>query len=229
MEPKAVEPELVAEDSDEKPRVTYSRFKNVNDRRKEAEEEAEKWRQRALEIENTLLTRKAPQEESGLPSWWVELYGDSEASRRGWELQQSQNERVRDEAIEAATKAIEEQREAEAKRNSENLNALDEHLDSVSAVAGRDLTEKEQDAVLDIIDEYTPKDDQGNYIGLISPDKAWEIYELKEQAKGAPKKQSRDSVAALTNPHSEGQPDGDRAEKDKSWNPLSWDFMKSVK
>lgn len=237
-EPKApeaepIEPkeEVVEEVSAEKPRVTYSRFENVSRARREAEAEAEKWRQRAVELESTIFERKSEAQTPNEPlELWLEMYGDSEASRRAFKLQQDQNEKIKAEAREEALRVVREERENEAARTSQNEKLIEDHLDSVSAIAGRDLSKKEQDAILDILDEYTPKDAEGNIAGaLISPDKAWEIFELKEQAKGTPKKQARDSVAALTSPRSEGHPDGDRLEKDKSWNPLDWSFMNRIK
>ncbi len=47
-----------------------------------------------------------------------------------------------------------------------------------------------------------------------------EIYELKNEAKKAPKKQSRDNVAALSSSQTQGEPTIE-AEKDKNFNP-SW-------
>jgi hypothetical protein len=44
---------------------------------------------------------------------------------------------------------------------------------------GRELTENEQIAILDIVDEYTPKDKDGNYLCHLLPfDYAWKVYKL---------------------------------------------------
>lgn len=213
------EKEEVVEPSEEESKVPYSRFKKFHDLATEKEKEAEYWRGVAEGKGPTVQTETndAP------PDFWVKLYGDSDESREAWNVQKEQNERILEQAKEEAVRAVREEREQEVTALKQNEESLDGHLEEVSAVAGRTLTDKEQSAVLDIIDDYTPKDEDGNYVGaLISPDKAWEIYELKQQALNGPRKKSRDSVASLSGSQTQGQPDLDKQERDKNWNPMNW-------
>jgi hypothetical protein len=91
----------------------------------------------------------------------------------------------------------------------------------LEARIGRDLSEKEQSAILDIVDDYTAKDNDGNYQGALMPfDKAWEVYELKNASSRSATRQSRDNVAALSGTSSQGNTT-DQAKKDESWNPLA--------
>lgn len=217
-----VKPEEVVEL--EKPRVPYSRFENVSKARREAEAEADKWRQRAIELEEQRFTHKTEAPTGETPSYWLKLYGDTPEVREAWKLYQENQptispEKIREEALQAFR--AEQVREKEAEK--ENLSTLDEHLDAIGAIAGHDLTEKEQSEFLDIIDEFTPKDDDGNYLGgILSPDKAYEIYELKRQNATSASRQSRDGVAAAINSPSNGQPSLEKQEADKNWRPWAY-------
>ena len=214
---EAPKPEADAEES----KVPYSRFKKFHDRALEAETEAAKWREIAEKKEPSV-----DKVESELPSFWVELYGDSDASKRAWKIQSEQNEALISKAREEAIEAVRNEKYEETERVEKNVEYIDSQFENLSALVGRDLTEKEQSAVLDIVDEYTPKDKDGNYSGDIIPiEKAWEVYELKQGISKAPKQASRDNVASLSGASTQGTPDA-RIEQDKSFNPLDWGAYK---
>jgi hypothetical protein len=84
-------------------------------------------------------------------------------------------------------KALSEERKiAQEKQEKENVEIIDERLRYLGTlVVGKDLTEEEQMAILDIVDEYTPKDKDGNYLCSLLPfDYAWEIYQIKNKKGG---------------------------------------------
>ena len=63
-----------------------------------------------------------------------------------------------------------------------NVAIIDEQFLELQNMLGRELTEDEQSEVLDIVDQYTPKDKDGNYLCSLLPfDYAWEIYETKKR------------------------------------------------
>ena len=63
-----------------------------------------------------------------------------------------------------------------------NIGIIDEQFLELQDMIGRELTEDEQSEVLDIVDEYTPKDKDGNYLCSLLPfDYAWEIYQTKNR------------------------------------------------
>ena len=69
----------------------------------------------------------------------------------------------------------------EALRINDNVSEIDDRLEDLTEYLGREMTEDETSAILDIVDEYTPKDKDGNYlVGLIPFDYAWEIYQAKK-------------------------------------------------
>ena len=207
----------------EENKVPYSRFRNVSLARREAEKEAAEWRARVEELERERPTRRESTS-TGTPDWWKKLYGDNDQTKEAYEIwQQNQPQFDPNQVRQEAIKAWREEQEREEQSTQENLQTLDEHLEEISSLAGHDLTENEESAVLDIIDEYTPKDRNGRYAGsLIEPDKAWEIYQLKNNSASASRRQSRDQVAGLTSSKSNGETSLDAAERDKNFVPQAW-------
>ncbi len=66
-----------------------------------------------------------------------------------------------------------------------NIEIIDENLEGLSYSIGRELTEEEEDEILMIVDEFTPKNEKGNYlVDLLPFDYAWEIYQAKLKRKG---------------------------------------------
>ncbi len=64
----------------------------------------------------------------------------------------------------------------------ENVAEIDENMENLVAYIGRDLTVYEECRVLEIVDEYTPKDKDGNYSeDLIPFDQAWKIFQTKKE------------------------------------------------
>ncbi|MDE1970031.1 MAG: hypothetical protein KGI50_00415 [Patescibacteria group bacterium] len=62
------------------------------------------------------------------------------------------------------------------------MDILDKKLECLSKYVGRKLTEREQMAILDIVDENTAKGDDGNYLGSLFPfEFAWKIYETEKE------------------------------------------------
>lgn len=214
VEPVVEAKEEVLEPSEEESKVPYSRFKKFHDRAIEAERERDEWRTRA-EIKPTI------EAQTELPDFWVKNYGSDENSQEAWKNQLRLNEQIKEEAKQEALEAVRNERYQEDQRTEENIETLDNHLELVAGAAGRDLNEKEESAILDIIDDYTPKDDNGNYMGaILSADKAWEIYELKQQATKGARTKTRDSIASLSGTQTRGEPT--ITDKDASFNPLDW-------
>lgn len=204
------------EASEEESKVPYSRFKKFHDEAKSAREEADYWRQKAEAIKPEPVST-----ESELPDFWKELYGDSDASQKAWKIQSRANEELREQAKQEALEAVRNERYEEAERTEQNVEILDAGFEDLSALVGRDLTDKEQSALLDIVDNYTPKDRDGNYSGQILPfEKAWEIYELKQGASKAPQIKARNQIAGLSGSQTQGETN--ISEKDKNFNPFDW-------
>lgn len=209
---------------EEESKVPYSRFKKFHDRALEAEREAAEWRQKA---ESHTQVESADTGAGEMPNSWVKLYGDSEASKEAWQIQQNLNATMLADARREALEAVRNERYEETAKVEANVERLDESFEDLSAFIGRSITEAEQSALLDIVDEFTPKDRYGDYAGEILPfNKAWEIYELKTKATKAPTIQARNEVANLTGNKTQGE-NLNKEEQNKNWNPLDWNAYKS--
>lgn len=207
--------------SAEETKVPYSRFKNIHNRALEAEAEAEKWRQRAEDIESSRNSTRNDDQDTEIPSYWKELYGDSEASQKAWKIQERREQEIEQRAYEAGQRGAEELEMKQHQRLEVNVATIDDNFEDLSAFVGRDLTSKEQSAVLDIVDDFTPKDEYGRYAGPLIPfEKAWEMYELKNNSARSTQRKDRDSVASLSATSSQGNTEVNE-EANKSWNPLA--------
>ncbi len=217
----------------EEPRVPYKRFKQVRESELEALREKAELEERLRTLEEERFDRpqrghtinREPYTPSTPPEWWIRLYGDSDASKEAWKIQAEHENEIREEARQYAIDAIRQEQRQETMRVASNLNTIENNLDDLSAYVGRDLTEEEQASVLSIADEYTPKDEEGNYLGALIPfEKAWEVHEMRMAQSSASRKQSRDNVSSLSNSKTNGTPNSNsyQAEEDKNFNPRDW-------
>lgn len=227
-EPTSVEEPVITEDiseeetvdSVEENKVPYSRFKKFHDKALQAEQEAAEWRARVEELERR-PTRTESTSTTEMPDYWVELYGDSEASERAWKIQERREQEIQERAYEAGLRGAQEYESTQKQQLDSNVEAIDESFEMLSDYLGRDLNAKEQSAILDIVDDYTPKNADGNYAGPLMPfDKAWEVYELKQNSGKTVQRKDRDSVASLTGVSSQGNTDN-AEEVNKNFNPLA--------
>jgi len=77
-----------------------------------------------------------------------------------------------------AKKLTAKEKKLDLKKNEETI---DNRLKILSDYVGRKLTINEEEAVLTIVDRYTPKDKDGDYLFDLLPfNYAWQIYETKK-------------------------------------------------
>lgn len=216
--------------SEEETMVKYSRFKKFHDEAKQYQQEAEYWRRQA---ETSRPEREESQSQNPLAEakrLWIETYGEDANSMKGWDNQIKINQAFKQEAVESAREEARNtsrnERYEEVQRTQENISVIDNDLEALQDYVGRPITEREEEAILDIVDEFTPKDGYGNYSGALLPmDRAWEIYELKQGASGSTRRSSRDSIASMSGSQSQGDP-AVQSEKDKNFEPRDWDAYK---
>lgn len=226
-------PDVSEEEDKDEQRVPYSRFEAAQRRAKEAERNEAESRQRYEELVRDRHERELRREDSGhykgdLPSYWVKMYGDTEVSREAYQYELERQSSIRTEARRAAVEAAQESRENEFRALAENESTIDNRLENLSEGLGRNLSEKEESALLDIIDEYTPKDANGNYVGgeLIPFEKAWEIYQLKQSSTSERSRNSRRTPTSLTSSRTQGEPSADKKRADAEFNPRDWNSWK---
>jgi K+/H+ antiporter YhaU regulatory subunit KhtT len=214
--PEVKEEEVV--ESDDENKVPYSRFKKFHDEAKEAREMAQRLSEELEQFKSSVQTQK---ESDNMPDYWVKLYGDSEASKEAFRVQTEENLKFRQQVREEALQSIREERWQEESQMNDNISTIDNNFESLEDSLGRTLKEKEQSELLDIVDEFTPTGEDGKYIGAVmSFDKAWDIYEMRNQSANSSKRQSRDNVASLTGSKSSGEPSPEQIERDKNFDPM---------
>jgi len=199
----------------DKARIPYSRFEKVNERAIRAEE-------RARLLEEQLQSRSVDrpvQKEEEVPAEWLEVLGDSPASKRAYQLILGLNERHQQEAIEKFQSDLYAQQREESTAVERNLESIEDGLAQFQERLGRNLSEEEESSLLDIQDEFTAKDQDGNYVApLLSPSQAYEILQLREGTAKAKTNQARKRVVSLTGANTEGDVSSNSGE----YNPLAW-------
>lgn len=207
-------------------KVPYSRFSEAVRLRREAEEAAEETRARLEELEEKLNSRESansePYEEA-VRKRIIKLYGDNDTAKEIIEIELGHRRDIEAIAERKANEAYERrQRESETAEVT-NQRAIERKLEDFQLNLGRELSPKEEEALLTIADEYTPTDEDGNYVGgqPISFDKAWSIYELQLEAQGKSSKEARKSATNATSARSQGEA-STSAESNDDFRPGNW-------
>ncbi len=61
-----------------------------------------------------------------------------------------------------------------------NIDSIEEKLEELSGILGRKLREDEVEEILGIVDQYTPLDEDGNYLTDLLPfEYAWKVYKAR--------------------------------------------------
>ncbi len=207
-----VEPEV------EEAKVPKSRFLTMHSRAVEAEKKL-----REIEAERSYQPESTKEAEiAELPDHWVEMFGDSDASKRAYIAEQERLNTIEEKAAERAYQRLEGREKEEEARTAEIVSSFDQAFDELEIIQDRTFTDDEQVAILDIVEQYSPKDKDGKLLRdfLLPLDKAYEIYSVRTEAKTAEKKAARSQVASLTGARSEGSPSG--AGSSAAWQPGQW-------
>lgn len=219
---KAEETEVETEDDSattveaDPPRVPYSRFESVNEARVRAEEQL-----RIMQAERAQeqLAQAAAPTDTGLPTYWVELYGDSDASKRAYQLRQQEIKEEREQLRQGLREDFQREQVEQEQRVDTTVEQWSNSIDDYAAKNKRTFTEADTDALLDVMDELTPKDENGNYI--VEPiqylDRAVELHDLRQDKAKNSARTSRQATARLTSAKSEGVPTSKPGEWDGNW------------
>lgn len=204
-EPVKVEEKVSVSTEDDtvadKARVPYSRFETVNERAIRAEE-----RLKVLEEQLQSSGKTESTEEISIPDEWIELYGDSDAAKRAYQLQVQSLERMREESTKKILEDIEKRESERQTEIKNNIEAIDNSLKEFQEEKGVKFSEADEASILDIQDEWTPKDEKGNYLTpLISVEKAYEILTLRQASAKADKVIARRKVVSITGSGNEGE------------------------
>lgn len=193
-------------------RIPYSRFEKVNEAKIIAETRLAQLEEQIKNGSKTDSTDITPDED------WIALWGDSEESKKAYLIDQRRSERMRIDATEKILEDIEAKQSKKQEEFQENLNYIEDNIAKFEESIKRKLTDAEESALLDIQDEFTPKDEKGNYIApLLSPEKAFEIYNLRNVGAKTDKVLARRKVVSIT-----GSGSGDDNSSSSSYDANEW-------
>jgi len=176
------------------------RFNEIYGESKRHEREAQEARDRAdrLErlLEQSMQQGRAP-EKRNVPDEWKRVLGETEATDAFYELLDKELSTRESRATEKAyERLIEEQRgSTEAVRANEG--AIDRELESLEDQLGRELTDEEASAILDIADELTPQENGRYTTNLVPLRAAYGEYRARQLEAKAPQQQQRQRVASV--------------------------------
>jgi hypothetical protein len=210
MEKEESEEDSKSEEKEEA-RIPYSRFETVNERAIRAEQELQDLKAQYANQPSQ------PQATGDMSPEWVELYGDSDASKRAWQLQQGMLEKslsaIKDEAAKQAVASLQRVQSEQAQQEAKVVEDMENAFTDFGAKNKRTFSDSEQSAILDIMDDFTPKNDDGKYI--ISPlsylEKAVQFHDMQVAQASLSKKEARRKAVTLTSAGSEGEPSNNKS------------------
>lgn len=221
-----------ADDADkddvEEARIPYSRFETMHERAVKAEAAALAAEQELERRRSDSNNRDAGGEYKGeLPSYWVELWGDNDLSRRAFNAEQQRMSVIQEDAARKAVEAVE-QRQTEAQQRVEKtVEDMETAFVDFQAKSKRSLTDNEQSSVLDIMDELAPKDPKGNY--QVDPtvflEKAVELYDLRQLKATGKTREAKRKAAVLAGTSTDSAPSG--SDGVTHFRPGEWDSWRN--
>lgn len=218
--------EPTAEPEPEEDKVPKSRFLTVHQRAIEAERQN---RELQAQLAQAPVAAVQPPSDEDLRKFYVETFGEGELTDKLYQAELARFASIEEKAAERAFERFSNMGKEQEKVIEQRVASFDAALEELSVVEGKDFSDDEQVAILEIVEEYSPKDNDGNLIGdyLMPLDRAYEIYKLKAEPVVQAKKTERNAVASLTGARSEGSPSGS---SDADWQPGKerrwWDKVK---
>ena len=215
-----------ADNSAVEQKVPYSRLKTVVERARLADQRAEEAERRLADLESRREESRGrsnePYEEA-IAARIKKLYGDNDTAKEIIEIELARQKEIEEIAERKAYEALDNRESLSRSEIESNERVLEEKLEDFSLTLGRDLTQKEEDELLAIADQYSPTGEDGKYLSgePLPLDRAWEIYEMKLASQGQKSKRSRSEATELTGTSTDG--DGDTKPADsESWRPGRW-------
>ncbi len=216
-----VEPEV------EEEKVPKSRFLTMHQRAIEAEKAL-----RTFEAEraNTPEPVVSISDDADLKRFYTETFGEGELTEKLYKNELARLASIEEKAAERAFERFSRMGQEQEAVINQRIESFDRAFEELSVVEGKEFSDDEQVAMLEIVEEYSPKGTDGKLIGdfLLPVDRAYEIYKLKSEPIVVAKKQERNAVASLSGAPSEGTAS---MSNDASWQPGQdrrwWDKVKS--
>jgi len=212
--PVETEVEEAPAEPTEEDKVPKSRFLTMHQRAIEAEKAL---RQFEAERENAPEPARAVADDADLKKFYVETFGDTPLSDKLYQAELARLSAIEERATNRAYERLTEREQIEAQTIDRRVESMDSAFEELSIVTGKELTDDEQVAILDIVEKYSPKDKNGKIPEeyLMSLDDAYEIYQIQAET-SKPSRKERNAVAALSGTRSQGTPE---PTSDSDWRP----------
>ncbi len=213
VSPENTEPTVVEPVEEEK--VPKSRFLTMHQRAVEAEKAL-----RAFEAEKANRSEPVQSlgEDEDLKKFYTDTFGEGELTEKLYKNELARLASIEEKAAERAFERFNRMGQEQEEVINQRVESFDRAFEELGIVEGKDFSDEEQVALLEIVEEYSPKDKDGKLIGdfLLPLDRALEIYKLKAEPIVQAKKQERNAVASLSGARSEG---GTIMSNDADWQP----------
>lgn len=209
-----IESEIVSTSEPEEEKVPKSRFLTMHQRAVEAEKAV---RQFEAERESRPEPVIQVDEDAELKKYYITTFGDTEMANNLYQNELKRLNTIEERAAERAYERISQREVEDAQLIDNRVASMDSAFEELGIVAGKDFSDDEQVALLDIVEKYSPKDGNGKIPEeyLLPLDQALEIYNLQAET-AKPNRSQRNAVAALSGARSEGAP---TATSDADWKP----------
>lgn len=206
----------VSDEESEEKRVPYSRFKRKEEELEERDLMIRNLEERLSSLESNRI-ESTPVEDIDVPREWVELYGDSDASKRAYKIQLQRESQLEETAVQKALQLFREEAVQQENQLAQNEDIIDSNLEDLQDALGKKLSQQTQEDVLLIVDEFSPTGPDGKYISLFPFDKAYEIYQLRNSQAKQKIMQQRNQVADLTGANSNEESESGESHFKRGW------------
>ena len=209
-------PAVADKQPEEEEKVPKSRFLTMHQRAVEAEKAL---RQFEAERANQPVHQEPIPDDEELRKHYVDLFGENEITEKIYRAELARMNSIEEKAAERAYERLSQREQVEQETINQRVESFDHAFEELAIAEGKtDFTDEEQVAILDIVEKYSPKDNNGKLIGdyLMPLDNAYEIYKLNSEPAIQAKKVERNAVAALQGARSEGTPSNS---SDAEWRP----------
>lgn len=159
----------------------------------EREAQAAKARAEAAErlLEQSMRGRTEPASDDKF-NRWKKVLGDTPVTKEFYDLLNGEMSAYEQRAAEKAIETFRETQQAAAERTKAAESAIDADMDELQDSLGRDLTDDEATEILNVADEMTPKDAEGNYKRPLVPlTAAYEVYMARQKIDTGARREAR--------------------------------------
>lgn len=196
-EEEPVKPEVKSEEDEPRKNRRHRRLEQQLVQEREARIRAEARAEAREELES-----KGPKEPGEVDERWLRMYGDTPEARTAWKLNQ---ELLRDYTKNLKEEALEEIRNEsrESDRQTQEFERfIDSELESIEDEFNVDVTSdapaarKARREFLELVQNLSPKDQDGTITGYADFSAAWEMYQLKRGSQETKPDASRNKEVA---------------------------------